>query len=154
MCACDECSKKTHLKRLAVYQSPNGEYIQPMKCKKCGYMSEISVVEWIKSRKGNDVNFKPPAQRKGTLEDRAVVESDNIHDRVYWDVVDLIKFDDPGRTDWIRLSYYLTDRNKMLIFGGQTSIAEPISVWKRILVKAARDKEWFRCLLEEVVREL
>ena len=38
--------------------------------------------------------------------------------------------------------------------GSQTTITEPISIWKRILVTTARDKKWFRDLLEDVLVEL
>jgi len=155
MCACAKCEKKPPHNRLPVRLSAEGEYIQPMDCKKCGYAWEMPVVEWIYSRVGQDVKFKPPAQRKGKLKDRAVVKSDNSSDGTpYWDVVDLIQFDDPERPDWIRMSYYLRDRNGMLTFGGQTSIAEPIAVWRKVLVDVARQKQWFCNLLKDVVHEL
>jgi hypothetical protein len=53
-----------------------------------------------------------------------------------------------------RISYYLKGRNGALTWRGQTSITEPISVWKEILVHAAREKNWFRDFLEDVMKEL
>jgi hypothetical protein len=41
-----------------------------------------------------------------------------------------------------------------LIWASQTTITEPVSIWKRILVKATQEKKWFRDLLEEVMKEL
>lgn len=71
----------------------------------------------------------------------------------YWDVVDLIKFDDEEEP-WIRIGYYrMPPKTMRLNFAGQTTITEPVSVWKKLLVKAA-EKEWFRKLLDEVTEEL
>jgi len=41
-----------------------------------------------------------------------------------------------------------------LNWGSQTTITEPVSVWKQILVNAAQEKKWFRDLLEDVMIEL
>lgn len=149
------CEHKGYHKRQPVVLSSDGTYTQPMRCQRCGNSWDVPVPEWIRSRIGQGVNFKPPAQKQGRLADRAVIESDNTPGRVpYWDVVDLIEFIDEDTARWIRISYYLTDGKKMLTWGGQTSITEPISVWKKILVNAAREKEWFRDFLRDVMKEV
>jgi hypothetical protein len=111
----------------------------------------------ILSRKGSKVAFKFPGaegDKHGILKDRAVVESVQAPGTVpYWDVVDLIEFTGEAEPAWIRIGYYRKP-GKTLNWASQTTITEPISIWKRILVSAARDKEWFRDLLEDVMKEL
>ena len=111
----------------------------------------------ILSRIGTKVFFRYPSEegdKHGILKDRTVVESTNAPSAVpYWDVVDLIEFKGEKETEWIRIGYYRKPKNK-LIWGSQTTITEPISIWKKILVNAAREKRWFSDLLEEVMKEL
>lgn len=111
----------------------------------------------ILSRIGSRVSFTYPGtegSQHGILKDRTVVESVNAPGRVpYWDVVDLIRFDNEAESDWIRIGYYRKPKHT-LNWGSQTTITEPISVWKKILVNAAREKKWFRDLLEDVMSEL
>ncbi|MBA4390930.1 MAG: hypothetical protein C0399_08330, partial [Syntrophus sp. (in: bacteria)] len=71
----------------------------------------------------------------------------------YWDVVDLIEFKDEQEPEWIRIGYYRKPKDK-LNWGSQTTITEPVSEWKKILVNAAKEKKWFRDLLEDVTKEL
>lgn len=105
---------------------------------------------------GNPVKFKYPGNegdKCGVLKDRVVVESTNDLGTVpYWDVVDLIEFDSEREPEWIRIGYYRKPKSK-LNWGSQTTITEPISIWKRILVNAVREKKWFRDLLQDVLRE-
>jgi hypothetical protein len=109
----------------------------------------------ILSRIGESVSFKYPGNegnKHGILKDRAVVESANeIGSVPYWDVVDLIEFKDEKEPEWIRIGYYRKPKDK-LNWGSQTTITEPVSIWKKILVKAA-EKKWFRDLLEDVMNE-
>jgi hypothetical protein len=72
----------------------------------------------------------------------------------YWDVVDLIEFEGEPELEFIRITYYRKKPGQSLNFGGQTSITEPISVWRKMLVSAAREKKWFRVLLQDVMSEL
>ncbi len=106
---------------------------------------------------GKKVSFKYPGSegvKHGILRDRSVVESANPPGKVpYWDVVDLIEFEKEKESKWLRIGYYRMPGEK-LNWGSQTTITEPISIWKRLLVKAAREKSWFRDLLEDVMREM
>jgi hypothetical protein len=115
-----------------------------------------SIHEQIRSRIGNDVSFVYPGsegKKQGTLKDRAVVDSTNPPDKVrYWDVVDLIEFEDEKEL-WLRIGYYRKPGEK-LNWGSQTTITEPLSIWKKILVTAGREKPWFRELLQSVMKEL
>ena len=106
---------------------------------------------------GKRVSFMYPGNeghKHGTLEDRAIIPSNPGTTGVpYWDVVDRIRFPDEPEPDWIRIGYYRRPKNR-LVWGSQTTITEPTGVWKRILVGAARQKPWFRTLLDEVMDEL
>ena len=111
----------------------------------------------ILSRIGKPVSFKFPANegdKRGILKDRAVVESTNEIGTVpYWDVVDLIEFKDEKEPEWIRIGYYRKPKHS-LNWASQTTITEPVSIWKKILINAASEKKWFRDLLEDVMNEL
>lgn len=119
--------------------------------------SKTDVVKKILSPIGKNVLFKFPGtegKKFGILKDRTVVlSSDEKTGIPYWDVVDLINFPDEKEKDWIRIGYYRKPKER-LVWGSQTTITEPVAVWKRILVKAAREKQWFRALLQEVIREM
>lgn len=71
----------------------------------------------------------------------------------YWDVVDLIEFKDDEDPEWIRIGYYQKSKGK-LNWRSRTAITEPISIWKKVLINAAKEKKWFRDLLEDVVDEI
>jgi hypothetical protein len=71
----------------------------------------------------------------------------------HWDVVDLIEFKGQQKQEWVRIGYYRKP-GQTLNWGSQTTITEPLSIWKKILVNAAREKKWFRILLEDVLNEL
>ena len=106
---------------------------------------------------GKRVSFKYPGNegdKHGILKDRAVVESTNESGAVpYWDVVDLIEFKDEKEPEWIRIGYYRKPKHT-LNWGSQTTITDPVSIWKRIFVNAAQEKKWFRDLLEDIMIEL
>ena len=117
----------------------------------------ITTAEINKILSRNKVAFKYPGNegdKHGILKDRSVTESINAPGTVpYWDVVDLIEFKDEQESAWLRIGYYRKPKDK-LIWGGQTTITEPVSVRKKILVNAAREKKWFQNLLEDVMNEL
>jgi len=114
-----------------------------------------SEIEKILSCIGRPVRFTYPGdegQKLGVLKDRSVTTSGPVGLVPYWDVVDLIEFDGENEP-MIRISYYRKPKDR-LIFAGQTSITEPVSTWQRMLVTAAREKEWFANLLETVLGEV
>ena len=114
-------------------------------------------IEKILSCIGRKVSFKYPGNegdKHGVLKDRAVIESMNDIGAVpYWDVVDLIEFKGEKEPEWIRIGYYRKPKQS-LNWGSQTTTTEPVLIWKRIFVKAAQEKKWFRDLLKEVMNEL
>ena len=104
---------------------------------------------------GGPVTFQyPEGVKKGILKDRSVIQSDPTNEVPYWDVVDLIEFPEENESKvWIRIGYYRKPKDK-LIWASQTTITEPVTVWKRILTQAAKEKSWFRNLLLDVAMEL
>lgn len=94
-------------------------------------------------------------ERRGWLEDRVVVPSGHgpaERGVPYWSVIDLIEFDNETEP-WIRITYYRLPRDR-LIFAGQTTATFRIREWQQLLLQAAKDKLWFRELLQGVVEEL
>jgi hypothetical protein len=71
----------------------------------------------------------------------------------YWDVIDLIEFPGEPEPKWIRIGYYRKPKDK-LVFASQTTITEPIETWKGLLFHAAKEKAWFRELIEHVMEKL
>jgi len=67
--------------------------------------------------------------------------------------MDLIEFLGEREPRWIGIGYYRKPKGT-LNWGSQTTITEPISVWKKLLVSTAREKKWFRDLLDDVMRQL
>jgi hypothetical protein len=53
----------------------------------------------------------------------------------------------------MRIAYYRKLRGR-LVFAGQTTITEPISTWKRMLLDTAQKKSWFRDLFQGVMADL
>ena len=117
---------------------------------------KLGPVEKILSRIGKRVLYKYPGdegERRGVLKDRAVVSAGRNPTGVhYWHIVDLIEFSG-YRECWIRIGYYRRPKER-LVFAGQTTSTHRVSQWKHLLVKAAREKKWFRKLLEDVAEEL
>ncbi len=115
-------------------------------------------VDKILSKIGQKVKFTYPGDegtKRGILRDRAVFECPcEAGDIPYWDVVDLIEFDGEKETEFIRLGYYRRKPGQKLNWGSQTTITEPVSVIKGMLVSAAREKSWFRVILQDVMRDL
>ena len=106
---------------------------------------------------GTKVSFKFPANegdQHGILKDRTVVERIKDVSKVpYWVVVDLIEFKGGKKSNRLRFGYYRKPNGK-LNWGSQTALTTSLSNWRRIFVKAAREKAWFRKLLQDVMNEL
>lgn len=115
------------------------------------------VVAKILSRIGEPVTFLYPGQEdpaRGRLIDRYVLPAQGTRSGVlFWDVVDLIEFPNEAEPQWIRFGYYRMP-NDRLVWGSQTTITEPIAIWRSLLSNAARTKPWFRELLESVLHEI
>jgi len=115
------------------------------------------IIQKILKAVDKKVSFLYPGEegtKHGTLKERVVMLSDPESKGVpYWDVVDLIEFPDEPETQWLRIGYYRKPKER-LIWGSQTTITEPLSIWKRLLVQAAREKSWFKELLADVMNEL
>jgi hypothetical protein len=113
---------------------------------------EIKILSCI----GKPVTYTYPGDepsQHGILKDRSVFESPYGGTVPYWDVVDLIEFEGQQEREFIRIGYYRKPGNK-LNYGSQMTITETVSGWKGMLVKAAREKKWFRELLDDVMKEL
>ncbi len=115
------------------------------------------IINKIRQAVGKPVSFQFPGSEgnsKGVLKDRAIVVSNPETSGVpYWDVVDLIEFPDAPEPLWIRIGYYRKPKDR-LNWGSQTTITEPVTVWRRVLIEAAKQKPWFRSLIEDVIKEL
>ena len=119
----------------------------------------MTEIEKILSCIGQPVRFNYPEGivKIGILKDRSVTESGHLvsgdtESAFYWDVVDLIEFEGESEP-MMRITYY-RKLNGRLVFAGQTTITEPISTWKRMLLDTAQKKAWFRDLLQGVMGEL
>jgi len=115
-----------------------------------------NAVEKILSRIGKSVTYEYPGtegKRRGVLRDRiALSATPNAAGIPYWHIVDLIDFSD-HKEPWIRIGYYRKPKDR-LVFAGQTTSTHRISQWRRLFIKAAKEKPWFRRLLEDVTKEL
>ena len=97
---------------------------------------------------GKRVTFVyPEGPKKGYLKDRTFIHSPGSTTVPYWDVVDLIEFPSEIEAKWIRIGYYRKPKDR-LVFASQTTITEPIETWKELLSQAAKEKAWFRELVE------
>jgi hypothetical protein len=89
-------------------------------------------------------NTRRPRERgRGILTDRVIALGSNTRGVQYYNVVDLIAFDDDSEP-WVRITYY-RHLPTGLQFAGQYSICEPASSWRRLLGEA-NGKDWFRRL--------
>ena len=116
-----------------------------------------TIIDRILSCVGKPVAFNYPNNEgsiRGFLVDRAVMESHSSPSGVsYWDVVDLIDFPAIPQSKCMRIGYYRMPKDR-LVWGSQTTITEPLTVWKELLVTAARQMPCFKELLREVLVEI
>lgn len=106
---------------------------------------------------GKQVKFKYPGEegrKEGILKDRAIVWSGHGQQGVkYWDVVDLIEFRGEKHRLWIRIGYYRQIKNR-LVWASQFTITEPIAIWQRLILSAAREKPWFGTIIKNAASKL
>lgn len=119
-------------------------------------MLDDQIIKQILGKINRKVKFVYPTgepKRQGRLTDR-VVDRANPNEKgvPYWSVVDLINFDE-RHGEWIRFGYYRKPKDR-LNWASQTTATFPIEAWKRLFIKAAKEKTWFRELLNEVMDEL
>ena len=113
------------------------------------------ITQKILMKIGKPVAFQFPeneGRKQGILRDRTVMPSLGSTGVWYWDVVDLIEFAEESEP-WIRVGYYRKPGDQ-LVWGSQTTITEPVTVWKQLLIQAAREKPWFMSLLNDVMKDL
>jgi hypothetical protein len=104
---------------------------------------------------GKKVAFNYPGNRgnkRGLLKDRVIVWSGHSTSGAdYWDVVDLIEFQNVKNGLRIGIGYYRQVGNR-LRWASQTTITEPVHTMQRLLAQAAKEKEWFRRALIPAAR--
>jgi hypothetical protein len=109
---------------------------------------------YLLSRIGQPVSFKypePPYLKKGKLLDRIIAKSGEDEIVGYWNLIDLINFDDE-KEDWLRISYYrYKKKENRWVFAGQTSLTDPISQFEELFVKGIKEKEWVKKLFKKVL---
>jgi hypothetical protein len=114
-------------------------------------MTPEQIIDKIERRIGQSVSFpKKQGDKDGFLKDRVVVPSWVETDARYFSVVDLIQWQDE-REDALRFGYYEFDDQLHWV---NRPLTDAVSRWKKFLVKAAKEKPWFRNLLQEVMAEL
>jgi len=90
---------------------------------------------------------------KGKLLDRYAAFDFEDEWVVYWSIIDLIRFEGEDE-DWLRITYYrYKKKERRWVFAGQTSLANPISSFLELFVKAIKEKEWIKPLFREVYKQ-
>lgn len=96
---------------------------------------------------------EPPYHFKGTLKDRCVVNDGGDASVTYWNMIDLIEFENE-KENWLRLTYYrYKNKEKRWVFAGQTSLSDPISHFEELFTTAVKEKAWIRPLFRNIVKE-
>ena len=113
------------------------------------------VIERVESAVSKEVTFDyPEGTKKGILKERIWERTETKSGDVgYINTIDFIEFEGEKEL-WMRISYYRVFPNGKLVWGGQYSIAEPLSEWKGLIKKTAKDNQWFRHMLIDVVTEI
>jgi hypothetical protein len=114
-----------------------------------GRPTDEEIERQIRSKVGQSVKFKYPddeGERRGVLKDRVVIKGAiGFKGIPYWDVVDLIEFHGAQQSLWMRVGYYRYTKGR-LVWGSQTTLTEPLTIW-RTLFEKARSRSWFVELL-------
>ena len=118
-------------------------------------IDEVAIGEKLKKPIGKRVLFTYPngeEPKTGILRDRCWMRSGYPDEVPYWDVIDLIQFDDE-ESPWLRVGYYRMAKDTPR-WASQTTLTDRIETWEELMVKAAREKPWFRNLLEKVMERV
>jgi hypothetical protein len=112
-----------------------------------------------KISKSVDFKYPEPPSLHGKLKDRWVfknAEDDNV---VYWNIMDLIRFENDDE-DWVRMTYYRYKKRAIppkkrvgWVFAGQTSLASPISQFSEFFIDAIKGKEWIRQFFKNIFKQ-
>ena len=91
---------------------------------------------------------------KGKLIDRYVIKGGEDDWVIYWNMIDLIRFETEDE-DWLRITYYrYKKKEKRWVFAGQTSFSDPISSFRELFVNAIKEKEWIRLFFKEICKKM
>ena len=105
---------------------------------------------------GDSVVFTYPADEgdmTGELIDRIVFFGSEYGSIVYWNMIDLIRFEGEDE-EWLRITYYRYNKEKRRwTYAGQTSMSDPISSFDEMFKKAIKEKEWIRNLFKRIYEE-
>jgi hypothetical protein len=105
---------------------------------------------------GDEVVFsypEPPYEFKGKLMDRIIVKSGEDEIVRYWNLMDLIRFENEDE-DWLRITYYrYKKKENKWVFAGQTSLSDPISQFEELFVTGIKEKDWIKRLFKNVVNQ-
>jgi hypothetical protein len=89
----------------------------------------------------------------GKLTDRIVVKSGEDEFVRYWNLIDLIRFENEEE-DWMRITYYrYKKKEKRWVFAGQTPYSDPISQFEELFITGVKEKDWIRRLFKSVLRQ-
>ena len=118
-------------------------------------LSEDQQKKYLLSKISEPIHFKypEPPDKKGILLDRFIVKDRETNDKdvIYWNLIDLIKFEDEKENLIIVTYYRYRKRQKRKwVFAGQTAFSDPISSFEELFVKAIKEKEWIKPLFREV----
>lgn len=107
----------------------------------------------ILNKIGDNVNFIYPigeGKKQGILKDRFVQEPELSEKGIpYFNVIDLIEFQNVKEKTWIRIGYYRWKYNR-LIWGSQTTITETPETLIKLFNQASKEKKWFKKITDNV----
>jgi len=125
-------------------------------------LTEKEQKAYLLSKIGEPVHFtypEPPYHFKGTLKDRCVVNDGGNASVTYWNMIDLIKFENQ-KEYWLRITYYRYKKKAIppkkrigWVFAGQTSLSDPISHFEELFTTTVKEKAWIRPLFKKIVKE-
>ncbi len=119
-------------------------------------LSKEEQEQYLYSKIGDPVRFKYPRGEKsdkfGKLIDRVVCYDGDNEKAFYWNMIDLIEFENENEK-WLRITYYRYKKIGKWVFAGQTSISDPFNSFVVLFAKAIKEKEWIRPLFKNVYRQ-